>query len=220
MPSVSRWRPMPSHARWSFSSASSNSASVGSRRGSWPASVAPRCEPTSTKKPLRSSVRARSNPSVAAGPVPHEAQKHVPPGRVQLTVNSNACCRAWVYQVSDSQRKACGRSTPKTRSCTRMAANSQGRTPRRPAWAAAASLRRARSRPSRHERPAAADGAGRGGLSARRPHHVFERQSRVAGDEPVAAAVLVVAEALGKLVGGRDGLERDGLIHHRWGETV
>ena len=62
---------------------------------------------------------ARSNPSLAAGPVPHEAQKQVPPGRVQLTANSRACCRVCVYQVSDSQRKACGRSTPKTRSCTR-----------------------------------------------------------------------------------------------------
>ena len=47
--------------------------------------ASPRFDPTCTRNPSRNSVSARSNPCVAAGPVPQALQKHVPLGRVQLT---------------------------------------------------------------------------------------------------------------------------------------
>src|SRR4030067_536170 len=50
----------------------------------------PASEPTFTRNTSSSSVRLRSNPSRACGPVPSEAQKQVPPGCRQLTLTMKA----------------------------------------------------------------------------------------------------------------------------------
>ena len=74
-----------------------SSSGVAAREGSALASSVPREVPTSSTKTWRpgaiSSVRARSKPGPAAGPLPSEAQKQVPPARVQFTATMKACSR-------------------------------------------------------------------------------------------------------------------------------
>ena len=96
MSRVSSIRPMYLGACSIFRSASSSSAGDGSLTGSSCMSDIPVFEPASTTKPERSSVMATSKPSTAFGPVPMESQKHVPPGRVQLTAISMDCDRVRV----------------------------------------------------------------------------------------------------------------------------
>ena len=79
--------------------------------------------PASTRNRPFISVRQRSNPSFASGPVPMESQKQRSPGSRQFTATRNALRRRATYR--DSLKGA----PVKTRSWILMAARSQGLTP-------------------------------------------------------------------------------------------
>src|SRR5579884_2141562 len=114
-------------ARATVRSIASGASAGGPQCGTSRSTSAPRSVPVSTmnswRPPSRISVRARSNPAAALGPVFIETQKHVPPAWPQFTAMMKACSRRARYVAS-----TCG-PCRKTRSWTAIACSSHARTP-------------------------------------------------------------------------------------------